>query len=178
MIDSSRHFISFHILQRNLFAMASVKLNCCHLHLTDDQGINSIIVKIIMNIFFPQRNKVSIKIISGINRKGIRREILYTRTIERIDRTSRYAWNKVFFQFFFNIFFLNFLFKKSDTRNWCTFSYNPIFCKSSWVEFKAKRIQNWNRVKNFFFFNFFFNFFFIFIHKTKLWNILSCFWSY
>ena len=38
MIDVSRHFIPFEVLQRNIDAMAAVKLNVLHLHLSDDQG--------------------------------------------------------------------------------------------------------------------------------------------
>jgi hexosaminidase len=38
MIDVSRHFEPLAILKRNLDAMASVKLNVFHWHLTDDQG--------------------------------------------------------------------------------------------------------------------------------------------
>jgi hexosaminidase len=37
-IDVSRHFIPFEVLQRNVDAMAAVKLNVLHLHLSDDQG--------------------------------------------------------------------------------------------------------------------------------------------
>ncbi|MEE9408925.1 MAG: family 20 glycosylhydrolase [Polaribacter sp.] len=38
MIDVSRHFHPIDVLKRNLDAMASVKLNVFHWHLTDDQG--------------------------------------------------------------------------------------------------------------------------------------------
>ncbi|WP_345191129.1 beta-N-acetylhexosaminidase [Algibacter agarivorans] len=38
MIDVSRHFQPIHVLKRNLDAMASVKMNVFHWHLTDDQG--------------------------------------------------------------------------------------------------------------------------------------------
>ena len=38
MIDVSRHFQPVHVLKRNLDAMASVKMNVFHWHLTDDQG--------------------------------------------------------------------------------------------------------------------------------------------
>ena len=38
MIDSARHFISVGTVLRTLDAMALVKLNVLHLHLTDDQG--------------------------------------------------------------------------------------------------------------------------------------------
>jgi len=38
MIDVSRHFIPLDVLRRNLDAMAAVKLNVFHWHLTDDQG--------------------------------------------------------------------------------------------------------------------------------------------
>ena len=38
MIDVARHFHPIEVLKRNLDAMASVKLNVFHWHLTDDQG--------------------------------------------------------------------------------------------------------------------------------------------
>ncbi|WP_136480335.1 beta-N-acetylhexosaminidase [Cognatitamlana onchidii] len=38
MIDVSRHFHPVHVIKRNLDAMASVKMNVFHWHLTDDQG--------------------------------------------------------------------------------------------------------------------------------------------
>lgn len=38
MIDSARHFQPMEVLKRNLDAMAAVKLNVLHWHLTDDQG--------------------------------------------------------------------------------------------------------------------------------------------
>jgi len=38
MIDVARHFQPVNVLKRNLDAMASVKLNVFHWHLTDDQG--------------------------------------------------------------------------------------------------------------------------------------------
>ena len=38
MIDAARHFMPVGVLKRNLDAMASVKLNVFHWHLTDDQG--------------------------------------------------------------------------------------------------------------------------------------------
>lgn len=38
MIDVARHFQPIEVLKRNLDAMASVKLNVFHWHLTDDQG--------------------------------------------------------------------------------------------------------------------------------------------
>jgi hexosaminidase len=38
MIDVSRHFIPLDVIKRNLDAMAAVKLNVLHLHLSDDQG--------------------------------------------------------------------------------------------------------------------------------------------
>jgi hexosaminidase len=37
-IDVSRHFISMEVLKRNVDAMAVVKMNVLHLHLSDDQG--------------------------------------------------------------------------------------------------------------------------------------------
>ncbi len=38
MIDSARHFQPVEVLKRNLDAMASVKMNVLHWHLTEDQG--------------------------------------------------------------------------------------------------------------------------------------------
>jgi len=38
MIDVARHFIPFEVLKRNIDAMAIVKLNVLHLHLSDDEG--------------------------------------------------------------------------------------------------------------------------------------------
>lgn len=38
LIDVSRHFIPLDVLKRNLDAMAAVKLNVLHWHLSDDQG--------------------------------------------------------------------------------------------------------------------------------------------
>ncbi|MDD2716879.1 MAG: family 20 glycosylhydrolase [Candidatus Wallbacteria bacterium] len=38
LIDVSRHFMPLEVLKRNLDAMASLKLNVLHLHLSDDQG--------------------------------------------------------------------------------------------------------------------------------------------
>lgn len=38
MIDSARHFQPLEVLKRNLDAMAAVKLNVLHWHLTEDQG--------------------------------------------------------------------------------------------------------------------------------------------
>jgi hexosaminidase len=38
MIDVARHFISFDEMKRNIDAMASVKMNVLHWHLTDDEG--------------------------------------------------------------------------------------------------------------------------------------------
>jgi len=38
LIDVSRHWMPKEVLKRNLDAMAAVKLNVLHLHLTDDQG--------------------------------------------------------------------------------------------------------------------------------------------
>ncbi|HUJ31154.1 MAG TPA: family 20 glycosylhydrolase [Candidatus Acidoferrum sp.] len=38
MIDVSRHFIPIDVIKRNVDAMAAVKLNVLHLHLSDDQG--------------------------------------------------------------------------------------------------------------------------------------------
>jgi hexosaminidase len=38
MIDVSRHFIPVDVLKRNIDAMAAVKMNVLHLHLTDNEG--------------------------------------------------------------------------------------------------------------------------------------------
>ncbi|MFT5076932.1 MAG: hexosaminidase [Flavobacteriaceae bacterium] len=38
MIDAARHFMPIDVIKRNLDAMASVKMNVFHWHLTDDQG--------------------------------------------------------------------------------------------------------------------------------------------
>lgn len=38
MIDVSRHFMPIDVIERNIDAMATVKMNVLHLHLTDDQG--------------------------------------------------------------------------------------------------------------------------------------------
>src|SRR4030095_6200130 len=38
MIDVCRHFIPIDVLKRNIEAMASVKMNVLHLHLTDNEG--------------------------------------------------------------------------------------------------------------------------------------------
>lgn len=38
LIDVCRHWIPIHIIKRNIDAMAAVKMNVLHLHLTDDQG--------------------------------------------------------------------------------------------------------------------------------------------
>jgi hexosaminidase len=38
MIDVARHFIPMDVLKRNIDAMAAVKMNVLHLHLSDDQG--------------------------------------------------------------------------------------------------------------------------------------------
>ena len=38
MIDSARHYQPMEVLKRNLDAMAAVKLNVLHWHLTEDQG--------------------------------------------------------------------------------------------------------------------------------------------
>lgn len=38
MIDVARHFIPVDVLKRNLDAMAAVKMNVLHLHLSDDEG--------------------------------------------------------------------------------------------------------------------------------------------
>ena len=38
MIDVARHFVSFEEMKRNIDAMAAVKMNVLHWHLTDDEG--------------------------------------------------------------------------------------------------------------------------------------------
>ena len=38
MIDVARHFIPIDVIKRNIDAMAAVKMNSLHLHLSDDQG--------------------------------------------------------------------------------------------------------------------------------------------
>jgi len=38
MIDAARHFIPIEVLKRNIEAMAIVKMNVLHLHLSDDEG--------------------------------------------------------------------------------------------------------------------------------------------
>jgi hexosaminidase len=38
MIDVSRHFMPMELIKRNIDAMAAVKMNVLHLHLSDDQG--------------------------------------------------------------------------------------------------------------------------------------------
>ena len=38
MMDVSRHFMPVEVVERNLDAMAAVKLNVLHWHLSDDQG--------------------------------------------------------------------------------------------------------------------------------------------
>lgn len=38
MLDVARHYMPLHVIYRNLDAMAAVKLNVLHLHLSDDQG--------------------------------------------------------------------------------------------------------------------------------------------
>lgn len=38
MVDVARHFLPIDVLKRNIDAMASVKLNVLHLHLSDDEG--------------------------------------------------------------------------------------------------------------------------------------------
>src|SRR4029077_18571390 len=38
MIDASRHWMPVPVIERNLDAMAAVKLNVFHWHLSDDQG--------------------------------------------------------------------------------------------------------------------------------------------
>jgi hexosaminidase len=38
MIDAARHFISFEEMKKNIDAMAAVKMNVLHWHLTDDEG--------------------------------------------------------------------------------------------------------------------------------------------
>ncbi len=51
MIDVARHFIPIDVLERNIEAMAVVKMNVLHLHLTDDQGFR------VESKVFPQFHK-------------------------------------------------------------------------------------------------------------------------
>jgi hexosaminidase len=41
MLDCSRHFLPIEVIERNLDAMAAVKLNVFHWHLSDDQGFRA-----------------------------------------------------------------------------------------------------------------------------------------
>ena len=41
MLDCSRHFLPLEVIERNLDAMAAVKLNVFHWHLSDDQGFRA-----------------------------------------------------------------------------------------------------------------------------------------
>jgi hexosaminidase len=41
MLDCSRHFLPFEVIEHNLDAMAAVKLNVFHWHLSDDQGFRA-----------------------------------------------------------------------------------------------------------------------------------------
>ncbi len=41
MLDCSRHFLPLAVIERNLDAMAAVKLNVFHWHLSDDQGFRA-----------------------------------------------------------------------------------------------------------------------------------------
>src|SRR5438270_12328222 len=41
MIDASRHWMPLAVIERNLAAMAAVKLHVLHWHLSDDQGVRS-----------------------------------------------------------------------------------------------------------------------------------------
>lgn len=38
LVDSCRHFLPLEVVKRNLLAMAAVKLNVLHWHLSEDQG--------------------------------------------------------------------------------------------------------------------------------------------
>ncbi len=52
MIDGSRHFEPVEVIKRNLDAMASVKMNVFHWHLSDDQGVR------VESKVFPQIQKL------------------------------------------------------------------------------------------------------------------------
>ncbi len=52
MIDASRHFEPVEVIKRNLDAMASVKMNVFHWHLSDDQGVR------VESKVFPQIQKL------------------------------------------------------------------------------------------------------------------------
>ncbi len=52
MIDSARHFQPMEVLRRNLDAMAAVKLNVFHWHLTEDQGFR------VESVKFPELHKL------------------------------------------------------------------------------------------------------------------------
>ena len=53
MMDVSRHFMPVEVIKRNLDAMAAVKLNVFHWHLSDDQGVR------VESKIFPQIQKLS-----------------------------------------------------------------------------------------------------------------------
>ncbi len=52
MIDSARHFQPMEVLKRNLDAMAAVKLNVLHWHLTEDQGFR------VESVKFPELHRM------------------------------------------------------------------------------------------------------------------------
>jgi hexosaminidase len=52
LIDVSRHFMPVDVIKRNLDAMAAVKMNILHLHLSDDQGVR------VESKVFPQIQKL------------------------------------------------------------------------------------------------------------------------
>ncbi|GAB4013354.1 hypothetical protein GCM10028808_32200 [Spirosoma migulaei] len=51
MIDVARHFIPLDVIKRNMDAMAAVKMNVLHLHLSDDEGFR------VESKFFPELQK-------------------------------------------------------------------------------------------------------------------------
>ena len=69
MIDVSRHWIPEEVLKRNIDAMAAVKLNVLHFHLTDDQGF-----------------RIESKNISQASRTGLGRPLLHPGPDHRVGR--------------------------------------------------------------------------------------------
>jgi hexosaminidase len=53
LIDASRHWIPAEVIKRNLDAMAAVKMNVLHWHLSDDQGFR------VESLIFPELHKVA-----------------------------------------------------------------------------------------------------------------------
>lgn len=71
MIDVARHFIPLDVIERNIDAMAAVKLNVLHLHLSDDEGF-----------------RIESKIYPGLQRKGSNGDYF---TQVQIEELIRYA---------------------------------------------------------------------------------------